>query len=152
MKYSKLRWSRKLQWHLCASFDDLPLPGFSEFSSILTLSLCSMYLLMKSERLFVLLRQLIVSCGSIPAKKKWNSQTVLSHTLWPLKGHRWVINWWCLAAYCCSNCMVDFGYSPSESICTGTHFSETFISDKIITGFSYCSGTCNSFTSNIQAS
>lgn len=48
--------------------------------------------------------------------------------------------------------MVDFRYFPSESIYTGTHFSETFISDKIITVFSYSSGTCNSFTSTIQAS
>lgn len=48
--------------------------------------------------------------------------------------------------------MVDFRHFPSESICTGTHSSETFISDKIITVFSYSSRTCNSFTSTIQAS
>lgn len=56
------------------------------------------------------------------------------------------------ACCCSSNCMVDFRYFPSESIYTGIHFSETFISDKIITVFSYSSGTYNSFTSTIQAS
>lgn len=48
--------------------------------------------------------------------------------------------------------MVDFGYFPSESVCTGIHLSETFISDKVIIVFSYSSGTCNSFTSNIHVS
>lgn len=46
--------------------------------------------------------------------------------------------------------MADFGGFPSESICTGTLFSETFISDKIITVVSYSSGTCNIFTGNIH--
>lgn len=96
MKYSKLSWSRRSQWHLCASFDDLPLPGFSEFSFILTLSLCS--IIVNEVWEIVLLCQRIMSYGSTPAKKKQNPQTVMSHTLWPLKGHSWVISWWCLTS------------------------------------------------------
>lgn len=98
VKYSKSSWCRKLQARLCASFDDLPLPGFDGYLSILTLSLCSMQLLIKSGGLFVFLHQLTMSCGSMAAKKKQSPQTVMSHTLWPLKGHRWVISSWRLSS------------------------------------------------------